>query len=328
MTRDQFMTDLAMGLSDMPKDVVKELLSDMDEYFRDGINQGKTETQICEQLGSVDDFIALFKEAESKRSSSKEVGIFMQKVNITVINGDIHLSNGDHFEVIYDQQYYDLTTNDHGDQQDIELKPKHPEKSWGRLIDLALNNVDNQVDIKVPSTMNTIDVSGDFGDIKAKGVNVSSMVLSTDKGDIEIEGCSGDDLHVANHLGDIDITHNTFKSIDAKTDAGDISIDQDGGTINAKSNLGDITVKGMVDTMELNNSKGDIEFDGVLNDNGHIKTQLGDIDIVCDNVTIHASTKLGDIDGDGCDGNGTYTYGNGEATLVASTSMGDITIND
>ena len=328
MTRDQFMTELAMGLSDMPRDVVKELLNDMDEYFRDGLNQGKTEEEICNQLGSVEDFISVFKEAEGKRSSSREVSVCNNRVNLSVNSGDIRISHGDIFEVIYDKDYYELIQRDHDGQQDIELKPKHKQSGLGRLINLAINNVDSQVEVKVPKVIDRIDVHGDFGDIKAKGIMVSTMVLATDKGDIEISKCSGDDLHVANHLGDIDIRKNTFKKIDAKTNAGDITIDQDGGTIHANSDLGDITIHGMVDTIKANNSKGDIEFDGILNDSGHLKTSMGDIDIVCDDVTIHASTSLGDIDGQGCHGNGSYTYGNGHASLYASTSMGDITIND
>ena len=329
MKRDQFMTELAMGVADLPQDVARDILTDMDEYFNDGLNQGKSEEAICDQLGDVDDFIALLHETEQRRSSSKELSLHTTRVHLSVDAGDIHVHSADHFEIKYDPSAYAYytTKNERDDVMDIVLESKTKIRGMGGLINSFLNPASTRIDVLLPEDVDQMDIHSDYGDIEIESVHGSTISLSFNKGDIDIKRCEIIDLHVCTSLGDIDIKAGSIQRMDLSTNAGDIDIEGNGSTISAISDLGDIDYEGMVETIDLKTSKGDIDFSGKINQRGHIQTQMGDIDMHINDATIKASTKLGDIDIDGYIENGVYILGDGSGDVTVSSALGDVTVS-
>jgi len=51
MTKNEFMSILNSQLSGMPEDERKEMIYDYEEHFRFALEEGKTEEQICSELG-------------------------------------------------------------------------------------------------------------------------------------------------------------------------------------------------------------------------------------------------------------------------------------
>ena len=64
MTKLEYLTALEQELRCFPADFAEDILKDYREHFRLGQENGKTEQQICEELGNVHEFAKELKEAE------------------------------------------------------------------------------------------------------------------------------------------------------------------------------------------------------------------------------------------------------------------------
>lgn len=75
MNKVEYLEALKEALKDTDKDVMDEILSDYEEHFQVGMENGKTEEEICEELGSIEDLVEEIKEVygtENKSSDSKQ----------------------------------------------------------------------------------------------------------------------------------------------------------------------------------------------------------------------------------------------------------------
>lgn len=62
MNKKEYMEKLEYGLSSMSYKDVKDILSEIEEHFNVGISNGKTEEEICRDLGSADDLAKAYLE--------------------------------------------------------------------------------------------------------------------------------------------------------------------------------------------------------------------------------------------------------------------------
>ena len=66
MNKQEYMYNLFEALRPFDEDVRNEIISDYEEHFADGLACGKTEEQIVEELGSIDELIAELKDLKGK----------------------------------------------------------------------------------------------------------------------------------------------------------------------------------------------------------------------------------------------------------------------
>ena len=66
MNKQEYMYNLFEALRPFDEDVRNEIISDYEEHFADGLASGKTEEQIVEELGSIDELIAELKDLKGK----------------------------------------------------------------------------------------------------------------------------------------------------------------------------------------------------------------------------------------------------------------------
>ncbi|MCR5829949.1 MAG: DUF1700 domain-containing protein [Lachnospiraceae bacterium] len=69
MTRIEYMTELKAGLCGFDKDVREEIINDYTEHFDEGLALGKSEEEICNELGSVEELVKELKEIGNKKKS-------------------------------------------------------------------------------------------------------------------------------------------------------------------------------------------------------------------------------------------------------------------
>ena len=58
MTKAEYMESLIIGLKDVDESISKEIIDDCELHFTNGLAFGKTESELCEELGDVDELIA------------------------------------------------------------------------------------------------------------------------------------------------------------------------------------------------------------------------------------------------------------------------------
>jgi len=71
MNKQEYMDKLNAALNDFDDEVKKEIVDDYEEHFEMGLANGKTEEQIVEELGSIEDLVNELKELKSEKKSEK-----------------------------------------------------------------------------------------------------------------------------------------------------------------------------------------------------------------------------------------------------------------
>lgn len=75
MNKIEYLNALKKALKDTDQSVMEEIISDYEEHFQVGMENGKSEEQICEDLGSIDDLIEEIQEVyhtDGKKQKKKE----------------------------------------------------------------------------------------------------------------------------------------------------------------------------------------------------------------------------------------------------------------
>lgn len=74
MNKVEYLEALKVALKNTDKEIMEEIISDYEEHFQVGVENGKTEEQICEDLGSIEDLVSEIKEVygTDKKSEKKE----------------------------------------------------------------------------------------------------------------------------------------------------------------------------------------------------------------------------------------------------------------
>ena len=83
MNKKEYLNKLESELSSMSYKDVKEILSEIEEHFNEGINNGKSEAEICKDLGSAEDLAKAYLEGTSlpKALVKKQEEVKSQPVN-------------------------------------------------------------------------------------------------------------------------------------------------------------------------------------------------------------------------------------------------------
>lgn len=69
MTKQEYLSELEQALSVFPSDFTRDILNDYEEHFKMGLQHGKTEEQICTELGDVRAFVQELKDASPDLSA-------------------------------------------------------------------------------------------------------------------------------------------------------------------------------------------------------------------------------------------------------------------
>ncbi len=72
MNKIEYLNALKEALKDTEESVMEEIVSDYEEHFQVGIEKGKSEEQICEELGSINDLVDEIKEVYQTGNSKHE----------------------------------------------------------------------------------------------------------------------------------------------------------------------------------------------------------------------------------------------------------------
>lgn len=72
MTKEKYMSELTEKLGVFGDEIKNEIVSDYEEHFRMGLASGKSEDQICKELGSIDELVAELNKLTGKEDSKED----------------------------------------------------------------------------------------------------------------------------------------------------------------------------------------------------------------------------------------------------------------
>lgn len=341
MTERQFIAVLENSLKQLSSEERNDILQDIREYFTNGREDGKTDSEIANSLGSPSKIAE-----ELLTSYSFVVNDIPDKIsnelitlhNDTYTNVDINVQHGalvvrpsndtvTTVELIGATEKIELSAEVIGDTLTIRLKNL---RHWLFLFNFNMKPVTVNVfipkkiyqSIAMESDNGRIDaekllgkkvmVRSDNGGIQLNEIAVDMLTAETDNGRITLDKIQAENVKTETDNGRIEMQHVEADTIFAESDNGRIMLDDVNGSITGKTDNGRI----MLDTTSLNRN---IDFQ---TDNGSILIQSKNEPT---NVTIHAKTGNGKIDVFG-DRNSRTVIGAGENVIRLKSSNGRITV--
>ncbi|MBR4161934.1 MAG: DUF4097 family beta strand repeat protein [Solobacterium sp.] len=335
MTKVEYLAQLRMSLSDYPEDFQNEILSDFEDHFMDGMEQGKSEQEIMDELGTVEDVlenIRMMHDLPGKdplRQNLEELSgtLFdaLQSVSSVVIDGlnsavtnisenkeDRLSSNSGTLSNPAKIAIYAGTSNcdilmRYGTQLSYQFQPVFSlfsskqaelEIQEDNTTEFLVHNGSAKLLLTIPDTVQSIQIQSSSGDCTFRDIACAELDIRTFSGDISAEEIQCDTMTLKASSGDIKIKRVNASNIALSAKSGDIEAERCHGDIQADSLSGDIDIKsheGNHVTAKI--TSGDLDIDTTATE-VIAKSISGDIDIRCSSPLMYlkAETKSGDID--------------------------------
>lgn len=257
MKKDAYLNEIAQGLKMYDKAYVDEIIGDYEAHFEDGLSQGKSEEEICGELGSAADVIeeikellgsAQFKtnmparpEAPLQKSENKSSGSSGYMYEETECGSDgedssFHILREVHFKagnadvrlVASPDDSFNIYTEDPEEMEYIEQTFRNGSFFGSVVLDkrgflgaLFSAQVDTVI-LTIPSGVSDIYIDTTSGDIHIENINAENINLSTMSGDMYFKNTQNRTISIDAKSGDIDFKRVSTEFMKIKTVSGDI----------------------------------------------------------------------------------------------------------
>lgn len=350
MKKNEFFAQLRTAFAGMDEELIMDILSDYENHFKEGMENGKSEEEICEELGNVEEIRQAFLDENpaamtiNVNSNSDTVGnsdIYnrfypgIQRVNAQLTDADIEIKKSSTNEV-------ELSVTG-GIADDMEALKEtlrvsasvgtlsiQQEKKAGISVSYAASRLFGlkvgkysagiAIHIAVPEQFEKIKVKSISGDIKANNSNTKTLLIHTGSGDVGVEDCQADELFASSISGDVNVIACKADKMDVVSVSGDIKAEFDkSAQCRAKSTSGDckVTIGNQVDAV-VSSTSGDVNvrYIGEIGLEMALSSTSGDVSAVCGGINSKGKKKVQE------------RFGEPDSKLKASTISGDIKVRD
>lgn len=341
MTENQFISELEKALAPLPAAERNDILLDIREYFSDGREDGKTESEISASLGNptniAEDLLASY--SFIVNDMPKDVSNELITIpNNQFTNVDINVQHGalvvrpsndttTTVELIGPHEKLDLSAEVIGDTLFIRLKNL---RHWLFMFNFNMKAV--TLNVFIPKKVyQSFAMKSDNGRIDAKKLLGKNITANTDNGRIQFNEIAASSLTAETDNGRVILEKVQADHVKAKTDNGRVEMQTvEADTIFAESDNGRIELAHVDGAITGTTDNGRITLQTVsLNQNIDFQTDNGSIEIESrnepTNVSIHAKTGNGKIDVYG-EQNSRTVFGTGEHVIRLKSGNGRITV--
>ena len=321
-----------------------------ENHFKEGMENGKSEEEICEELGNVEEIRQAFLDENpaamtiNVNSNSDTVGnsdIYnrfypgIQRVNAQLTDADIEIKKSstndvelsvtgglaDDMEALKETLRVSASAGTLSIQQEKKAGIS-VSYAASRLFGLKVGKYSAGIviHIAVPEQFEKIKVKSISGDIKANNSNAKTLLIHTGSGDVEVEDCQADELFASSISGDVNVIACKAGKMDVVSVSGDIKAEFDkSAQCRAKSTSGDckVTIGNQVDAV-VSSTSGDISvrYIGEIGLEMALSSTSGDVSAVCGGINSKGKKKVQE------------RFGEPDSKLKASTISGDIKVRD
>lgn len=350
MKKDEFFAQLRTAFAGMDEELLTDILGDYENHFKEGIENGKSEEEICEELGNVEEIRQAFLDENpaamtiNVNSNSDAVGnsdIYnrfypgIQRVNAQLTDADIEIKKSNTNEVELsvtggladDMEALKETLRVSASVGTLSIQQ---EKKAGISVSYAASRLFGLkvgkysagivIHIAVPEQFEKIKVKSISGDIKTNNSNVKTLLIHTGSGDVGVEDCQADELFASSISGDVNVIACKADKMDIVSVSGDVKAEFDkSAQCRAKSTSGDckVTIGNQVDAV-VSSTSGDVNvrYIGEIGLEMALSSTSGDVSAVCGEINSKGKKKVQEH------------FGEPDSKLKASTISGDIKVRD
>lgn len=290
MTKTEYMKKLQEKLEQFNQSLQEEILEDYERHFAEAEAMGKSEEEIIEELGNIEDMLQEFSEEDYKQevipvdavceASGKQACNGMYKaIVLDGIMADIVLRESndenvyvrfEHEEEIFSQMYCFYQYEKDGvfyagirRREGADLPGAKRMALFGKTIfsfhNMGMHLGNAVITVQAPKGFPRVQARTLSGDMEISGLAVDTLQLSTASGDLTIKRVETEELKVQTASGDVDLADITAKSSAMKTASGDIEARAvRGETMTVGTGSGDVELRADVETYVLHTGSGDI----------------------------------------------------------------------
>ena len=282
MTREEYMKQLEQSLQGYSREFAEEILDNYREHFETGLREGRTEEEICEELGEIETLLQDIQEMMGDRdiraheleqytavAEYQEQYSGIRKVELSLVAIDVKLSaSADNQLHVYleggqDKGTY-LEERMAGDSYYAYERKVERDQSRGLLAQLM--NIGHSKEnlclvVEVPERLESLTIKTISGDMQLGGFGSRELLLSSTSGDIEMETVRADSLTVQTTSGDVEMEAVRADNLTVQTTSGDLTLKAvSAGQLKVRSTSGDLSLCEVeAESWESQTVSGDIE---------------------------------------------------------------------
>ncbi|MBO5228010.1 MAG: DUF4097 family beta strand repeat protein [Lachnospiraceae bacterium] len=330
MTRREYMNQLEEALAACDSELRNEILADYAEHFKNGILAGKSEEEVCTELGDISEFIselppeynvlpanitALTTTEAHSQSDGANTGFMLPITQYTAgidtviiesgatsnSSANIHIIKSDDNNINIEGPSFEISG--YKCSVDIENTACHIKITQAKPVSAnVLQRIFRQYQatytIYIPDCITKLSAASHCGDIDINNCNIATITFTNHSGDIEINNCNFDNLHANTSNGDIEASVAQARTAHLSTSNGDIDIDHfNAESLHAQTSNGDIDLANITaEKLLARSSNGDVDVAGSFNEITAASSR-GDVDVIsfnnCPSVDIKSS--MGDV---------------------------------
>ncbi len=344
MNKDEYLKKLKQRLNQLNIDGKEEIMNDFINHFELGHQDGLSDDELVQSLGSIDEILESFEGLNKKihdniivdgHSHKKEFIDKIKTLDISARHADTQISESIdgriHVDLykegkLLDRLSHTLTTYQEESKYYIKVLPIFPYKNSGHY----------ELNVQVPNNLETIILSTSSGEVEAKSIKVNHLIVQSASGDIEIEKIHSQSLKFDVASSEINL-HQVYGNLEILNVSGDIQIkDSKGTNLNYKGVSGDLAIQGDYEHINLNNVSGEIHAEFKLVQQMNVSSTSGDLNLKIennDNLLVNSNSVSGDCDISlnnkeiHIERNGSFQIGNPDSRIILNTISGDIDLD-
>lgn len=364
MTKNEYMKMLEIQLGKFRESTRQEILEDYENHFAEAMSQGKSEEEIINELGDIQDMIDEIPEEDLSQENIPENGMYDGADDSSTSDADssgrrvISDCIGTYRKIVADCKATDVIVRTSTDDK-LYVQYENYNKA---KIDNSSNFYQYEKDgvfyvgMKKNETATrnvTIGFLGFHMDIpNVRTYDSGKMIIDipagfkeleivTGSGDAELSDVTGEILNVRTASGDIDMSRAKYQKINVSATSGDIELrDIAAENLEVGATSGDAELENIsARTLKLSTSSGDVEARNIAAEQAEVRTSSGDSEFSGKVVKYFGRSGSGDqkIEIEGKLSEGEFITGSGDielkikdntgAEITASTGSGDVDVH-
>lgn len=365
MTKAEYIGALRNKLDSFNQELQQEILEDYEQHFAEGLAAGKTEEEIIEELGAIEDMIRELPEEDIKQeiqipeelseeyakqenglsgAMAEKTSVYEGDYKAVVIEGllaDVSLKESADGRILVDyrnedsaymQQRYRFYQYDEDGVFHVGIKDNGEFGSLGGRKKIMLFG-------KTILSYNVFSESGTIELEVAVPAGIPRVEAVTSSGSITVNGVSARQLHVQTDSGELTVSDSAGEELKLETGSGEVQLSGlKGRTIQLQGGSGDIGGHGIEsESLEAGAASGSLEFRSLKGQNICFHTVSGDIEgHGIRTESLDAGTASGDLEmADLCGRTVRLHTASGDiegknimsGELSAGTGSGDVTLS-
>lgn len=343
MKKDEFLSAVKNVLSGMDEDLAADILNDYETHFKEGMENGKSEEEICEELGNVEEIKQAFLEENPNHAVARPVVEPAENTQIQPTVKPLAKASNEDSEDIYNRAYPGIQrVFAQLISADIKISKSNTNSVGMSVTGKRTEDVEALKEtLNVTASVGTLTIRQEkkmqiashgvawlFGGFRSADCCIHIKLpeafpqaqIKNISGDIVAEGVDCENLLIQTVSGDAKVEAYKAEHLDVASTSGDIKVVLDENRqCKVKSTSGDCSVTiGNHSAAEITSTSGDISVH-YLGGKGlemTLSTVSGDVSANCGGVSYGGKKKV------------SASYGEMDSSVKASTVSGDLMVRD